>query len=103
MELLLAFGAAVNQRCYRGWTALHEAARRGNATLCETLLRARAAVDARNADDITPAIEAARHGRTEALEHLIQSGTQYSDSLSHAVIWDHLLTSEEVAVHFAVL
>ncbi len=76
VELLLAFGAAVNQRCYRGWTALHETARRGNAALCETLLRARATVDARNADDITPAIEAARHGCTEALAHLIRRGTQ---------------------------
>ncbi|KAG1936401.1 ankyrin repeat and SOCS box protein [Pimephales promelas] len=39
-----------------------------------TLLQARAAVDARNADDVTPAIEAARHGRTEALAYLIRNG-----------------------------
>lgn len=77
MKLLLVFGAAVNQRCYRGWTALHEAARRDNTELCETLLRARATVDSRNADNVTPAIEAARHGCTEALAHLIRSGTEH--------------------------
>lgn len=80
VKLLLAFGAAVNQRCYHGWTALHEAARRDNPELCETLLRARAAVDARNADHVTPAIEAARHGRTEALAHLIKNGAQHMQS-----------------------
>ncbi|KAL0170870.1 hypothetical protein M9458_035466, partial [Cirrhinus mrigala] len=76
VRLLLAFGAAVNQRCYRGCTALHEAARRDNAELCETLLQARAAIDARNADDVTPAIEAARHGRRETLAYLIRNGTE---------------------------
>lgn len=76
VELLLACGASVNQRCRRGWTALHEAARRNNIALCQMLLQARAAVDARNADDVTPAIEAARHGRTEALAYLIRNGTE---------------------------
>lgn len=76
MKLLLASGAAVNQRCHRGWTALHEAARRDNVQLCQKLLQARATIDTRNADDVTPTIEAARHGRTEALAYLIQNGTE---------------------------
>lgn len=75
VKLLLAFGASVNQRCHRGWTALHETVRRDNTELCETLLKAAgASVDARNADDITPLIEAARHGRTQTLTCLIRNG-----------------------------
>lgn len=74
MRLILAFGGSVNQRCHRGWTALHEAVRRGNTQLCEILLQARAAIDATSAYGITPLIEAARHGRTKIVNYLISKG-----------------------------
>lgn len=74
MRVILAFGGSVNQRCQRGWTALHEAARRGSTQLCEVLLQARAAIDATNAYGITPLIEAARHGRTNIVNYLISKG-----------------------------
>lgn len=74
MRLILAFGGSVNQRCHSGWTALHEAVRRGNTQLCEALLQAGAAIEATNSYGITPLIEAARHGRTKMVNYLISKG-----------------------------
>lgn len=81
MKLLLLFGASVNQRCYRGRTALHETVRRDHTELCETLLKARASIDARDADDITPLMEAARDGRTPTLTCLIRNGTDVCQTI----------------------
>ncbi|XP_076833959.1 ankyrin repeat and SOCS box protein 2b isoform X2 [Brachyhypopomus gauderio] len=74
VRVILAFGGSVNQRCSKGWTALHEAVRRGNPELCETLLQAGAAVDAVSTHGITPLLEAARQGRTTIVDYLISKG-----------------------------
>lgn len=74
VRAILAFGGSVNQRCHLGWTALHEAVRRGNTLLCEALLQAGAAIDATNVYGITPLIEAARHGKTKIVNYLIGKG-----------------------------
>lgn len=88
-RVILAFGGTVNQRCHRGWTALHEAVKQGNTQLCETLLQAGAAVNAPNTDGITPLIEAAQHGRKDIVDLLISKGMAVNIDyrrLSHLMI-----------------
>lgn len=90
VRVILVFGGSVNQRCHLGWTALHEAVRRGNTQLCEALLQAGAAVDATNVYGITPLIEAARHGKTEIVNYLISKGTLNLKCLHHFIIFSRM-------------
>ncbi|XP_028851899.1 ankyrin repeat and SOCS box protein 2b isoform X2 [Denticeps clupeoides] len=74
VRLLLSYGASVNQRCDRGWTALHEAVWRNKAELCEMLLKSGALLNLPNSRGITPTMLAAQQGRLRALTFLITSG-----------------------------
>lgn len=75
VNLILSFGATVNQRCGQGWTALHEAVSRNNIEICEILLRAGASINPPNTYSITPLTVAAQRGQMRALCHLIGKGT----------------------------
>lgn len=74
VSLIISFGATVNQRCGRGWTALHEAVSRNNTDICEILLRAGATVNPPNTYSITPLTVAAQQGWLKVLYYLIGKG-----------------------------
>uniref|UniRef100_A0A3Q0T301 Ankyrin repeat and SOCS box containing 2b n=1 Tax=Amphilophus citrinellus TaxID=61819 RepID=A0A3Q0T301_AMPCI len=74
VNLLLSYGATVNQRCAQGWTALHEAVSRNNTEICEILLRAGAAINPSNTYTIAPLIVAAQQGQMRAMCYLIEKG-----------------------------
>jgi hypothetical protein len=58
----------------RGYRPLHYAAYRGHAPLCRVLLRAGAAVDARNDAGCTPLFLAAQQGHVACVEALLDAG-----------------------------
>ncbi len=66
--------AAVLARDREGNTALHWAARKGNAQIVRRLLGAGAAADARNGELSTPLMWAARKGNLEAVSLLLEAG-----------------------------
>lgn len=91
VSLVLAFGATVNQRCNRGWTALHEAVCRDNTEICEILVRAGATINPANAYLVTPLIVAAQRGRVEVLRYLIGRGrffAVFAVVLAHVTLTD---------------
>lgn len=76
VNLLLSYGATVNQRCAQGWTALHEAVSRNNTEICEILLRAGAIINPSNTYTIAPLVVAAQQGQMRTLCYLIEKGTK---------------------------
>lgn len=78
VNLLLSYGATVNQRCAQGWTALHEAVSRNNTEICEILLRAGAIINPSNTYTIAPLVVAAQQGQMRTLCYLIEKGTKNS-------------------------
>jgi ankyrin repeat protein len=74
VQLLLKYKAKVDARDVHGRSALHEAARAGNADALQALLAAGAEVDGRDDAGSTPLLEAARGAHGEALEVLIAAG-----------------------------
>lgn len=74
VNLILSYGATVNQRCGQGWTALHEAVSKNNTEICEMLLRAGATINPPNIYSITPLTVAAQRGQLKVLCYLIGKG-----------------------------
>lgn len=70
VQLLLRHKARVDARGPQQRSALHVACAAGNTDIVGCLLEAGADRNARDADGITPLLEAARHGRTEVLARL---------------------------------
>ncbi len=68
---LLAKGAQVNQT---GWTALHYAAAAGNTELVALLLEHYAYIDCESPSGMTPLMIAAREGKEEVVQQLLQEG-----------------------------
>lgn len=69
LEMLLAFGADVEQRGINDWTPLHHAVARNDLAAIRVLLAHGASPHARSRidDRTTPLEDAERHGRSEAL------------------------------------
>ncbi|XP_046983171.1 TD and POZ domain-containing protein 1-like [Schistocerca americana] len=74
VRALLAAGADVGARDWGGWTALHCAARRGDAAVVRLLLSAASDPNARDRWGETPLHDAARNGEAEAAAALLQAG-----------------------------
>lgn len=74
LELLIQYGADVNAQMWNGWTALHEAAFRGNTSVIKRLLQEGASVDAKDDYDIQPVFTAAQYGHVECLKILLEAG-----------------------------
>lgn len=91
LELLIQYGADVNAQMWNGWTALHEAAFRGNTSVIKRLLQEGASVDAKDDYDIQPVFTAAQYGHVECLKILLEAG---ADANSRA-------TDEATALYIA--
>lgn len=76
VSLLLSYGAAVNQRCAQGWTALHEAVARDNTEICDILVGAGAMLNPAHTYSIPPLNVAAQKGHMRALCYLIDKGNR---------------------------
>jgi len=75
LELLLSFGADVQQRGINDYTPLHEAVARGDVYAVELLLRYGADIDARTTiDDFETPIEIAERARLVQLVEMLRSG-----------------------------
>jgi len=72
IELLLALGASPNQADQYGYTALHEAASLGFRNVVDILISARADINARDINGISPLGYAMRSGNQDTIE-LLQS------------------------------
>lgn len=71
VRVLLGLGAHPNLPEKDGTTALHYAAKSGNADMLDALLEhPRIIVDARDEDSVTPLMTAARYGHAHAIEKL---------------------------------
>ncbi|XP_077409724.1 ankyrin repeat and SOCS box protein 2-like isoform X1 [Vanacampus margaritifer] len=73
VALLLNHGAAVNTKCFQGWTALHEAASR-NVEICQMLLKAAGKHSPVDKYGITPLFIAAQSGQVAPLRLLLRHG-----------------------------
>ncbi|MEM7310872.1 MAG: ankyrin repeat domain-containing protein [Planctomycetota bacterium] len=74
IEPLLAAGADVHVRDYKGKTALHRAAQAGFVEIPRRLLAGGADVNATDAKLQTPLFDAAFHGRLQSLDVLLDAG-----------------------------
>jgi ankyrin repeat protein len=82
--VLLAAGADPNYGGADGVTALHHAAKAGDAATLEALLsHPKILVDAPDEDKTTPLMEAARAGQTSAIEKLIAKGADHKLADKH--------------------
>ncbi len=71
VRVLLGLGAHPNLAAADGTTALHHAAKSGNADMLDALLEhPRIVVDGRDEDLVTPLMTAARYGHAHAIEKL---------------------------------
>ncbi|RSM00939.1 hypothetical protein CDV31_011579 [Fusarium ambrosium] len=66
--------AQVNKRTMNGWTPLHWAARRGDATDIETLIEAGAEVDSQSSAGVTPLLNACSTANLAAVRALLDRG-----------------------------
>lgn len=71
---LIAYGAWVEQACWRDWTAVHEAARLGDADILMLLLRNGGRVNHKDLTGVTPLAVAAEHGHAHIAELLLSCG-----------------------------
>ncbi len=77
VRVLLGLGAHPNLTEKDGTSALHYAAKSGNADMLDALLEhARIIVDPRDDQGMTPLMEAARSGKGTAIEKLVSRGAQ---------------------------
>lgn len=77
VRVLLGLGAHPNLTEKDGTSALHYAAKSGNADMLDALLEhPRIILDARDDQGTTPLMEAARHGKISAIEKLAGRGAQ---------------------------
>lgn len=74
LELLLQYGANVNAKMWNGWTALHEAACKGNSGVLKRLLQEGASMEAADDHEIQPVFTAAQYGNIECLKVLLEAG-----------------------------
>lgn len=74
MELLLHWGAQVNQKGCHGRRPLHEASRLGRAAAVGVLLGAGAQPDPRSHYGLTPLALAAQGGHAQVVETLLKRG-----------------------------
>lgn len=92
VETLLASAATdVNQPNQEGLTPLHYAADRGLAEICQSLLAAGAAVDAKDKSDWTPLRYAALCDQVDVGRILIAAGAETRDALSEEDLSDEFL------------
>ncbi len=75
VEALLGHGAEVNRP---GWTPLHYAASAGSILVIRVLLDHDAYIDAESPNKTTPLMMAARAGRREAVQYLLDEGADLS-------------------------
>ncbi|XP_056324185.1 ankyrin repeat and SOCS box protein 14 isoform X2 [Danio aesculapii] len=74
VDLLLRFGARVNQECVNRRTALHEAARLGLTEILDLLIKNGAHADPRSSFGLTPLALAAQAGYLDIMRTLIHRG-----------------------------
>nr|XP_021335590.1 dynein heavy chain 12, axonemal [Danio rerio] len=74
VDLLLRFGARVNQECVNRRTALHEAARLGLTEILDLLMKNGAHADPRSSFGLTPLALAAQAGYLDIMRTLIHRG-----------------------------
>ncbi len=75
VQALLERGAEVN---HPGWTPLHYAASSGSVLVIRVLLDHHAYIDAESPNKTTPLMMAARAGRREAVQYLLDEGADLS-------------------------
>lgn len=72
--VLVAHGAWVEQVCQKKWTAVHEAAKVGDADILMLLLRNGGRVNQKDVTGVTPLAVAAEHGHFHVSEILVNCG-----------------------------
>ncbi|XP_049943601.1 poly [ADP-ribose] polymerase tankyrase-1-like [Schistocerca serialis cubense] len=104
MRALLAAGADVGATDGDGWTALHWAARNGQAEMAKCLLAAGADVEARGQWEWTALFWAARQGQVEAAKALLSAGADLEarDIWQNTPLFLAAMTGHTAAVRFLV-